>query len=322
MNDATPINVVVDPQPAQNKPQPIDFTTEIVTLLGTKGPFQTHAITALIACGLSLIIWLFVGIGATWFPWFIYPVTLFLMSMSAHYFVFIHQKEWFKAHCFWFIVLNCMFLTTWLACNTFSVFPMYTFLVFSAALAIHYVVVNYRENPHLYLYCHAIVSTILNALLFVIYLDTRGSCLFQWFIFPLFGFAFLLLFHACYHCKISLFTTHVYSYILGQIFFFATWEITGIWIMPWFLIIMVIWAIGLYAHLYVIRKRAAKAAPVTVLPVMQPPFGLDQSQPQASPAAATTFVPQQLYTPQQVVVMPSPAQPQQPLYPQVQVPQL
>ncbi|KAH3761613.1 hypothetical protein Pelo_6616 [Pelomyxa schiedti] len=247
---------------------------ELTPLVKTRGPFLYNLIASAGILALSFVVWFCVSIATTWFPWFIGPMALCALSLSTHFYLFIRPKEWFNCHIAWFATLNCLFLTTWLACNTYSVFPIYTFVILGCLLGIHKIFILHRAEKRLFaLYCHSCVSIAVNICLFFLYLDTRDSTRFPWFVFPMMCGSLVFLAHYSYQYKLDFFTIHTYFFVSCQLWLIIVWEVCGpTW--PWFFIPLFLWSILLGVHYYKFlpKKSASTENPVTVVP-SPAPFG-------------------------------------------------
>ncbi|KAH3745136.1 hypothetical protein Pelo_13456 [Pelomyxa schiedti] len=288
---------------------------ELTPLVKTRGAFQIHLIVCAAFLMVSFLVWFCVSIVTTWFPWFIGPMALCALSTTTHFYLFIRPREWFNCHLAWCCTLNCLFLASWLACNTYSVFPIYTFVLLGWALLIHMLYLRHTADLRLFaLYCHSCTSIAVNIILFFVYLDTRDQTRFPWFIFPMMCGSLFFLAHYSYQYQLDLFTIHTYFFVSSQLWLIVVWEVCGpTW--PWFFIPLTLWGFLLYIHYY--KFLVKKPAGMTVLPAMPPPFGTISTESQVQP---TVFLQipeqtQQTQAPgtQPVVVMPTPAAPQ--LYP-------
>ncbi|KAH3767464.1 hypothetical protein Pelo_659 [Pelomyxa schiedti] len=226
-------------------------TDQVVQNVKTSGMFKFHALGALALSVLCFLLWMFIGIGVGWFPWFIYPIALSLMTLSAHFYIFIRPKEWLQMHFIWYVVLNCTMFVSWEASEVYSCFFVYSLFILTEILGVHIILSGFRRPDNMWLlYLHVLTFANLNLIIFFAYLDTRNTTTQPWFAIPLFVLACLLVVHYCIQTKKGWFTLHVYLFSAGQLAFFALWVTFGTDIFPWFIAPLALWGLALGVHYY------------------------------------------------------------------------
>lgn len=185
-----------------------------------------------------------------WLPWFLWVWCFFGMTVSAHWFLFIKEKQVVNCHIAWYSIVNAVLFLTWLRNpnannNAWFLFPLF---IWGILLATHYILSKYRNENNKKLYVHTATFTILNIGFFLLWLSSQGSPPF--FVWTTLGFSIPLIVHYCRRTDPSdWFKLHLYLFIDIQLLLFCTWLIVGN-IFPWFLFPLVLWSIVLVFHGY------------------------------------------------------------------------
>jgi len=209
--------------------------------------FKIHAVIAILFSIICTIIWMFVAfVDDEGVPWFIYPAAASCMSLSFHFYYFIRPKEVFQIHVVWFVVLNCVLFTTWVAGQHTRTWFIYPLFGFGALLLIHYNLVANKNNEHQLIKLHTHLFIVANLAAFLIWLDS--SYTHPWFIYAFFGLGLMLVTHYCFHYYPGdYFTLHLYIFADAQLLFFFAWAAFGAKF-PWFIFPLALWSIVLALH--------------------------------------------------------------------------
>ena len=144
------------------------------------------------------------------FPWFIYPVTLFTVTLEIHLFHrraqdFTLTKEqkkrnWFYLHICLFLTLNATISGTWwyLVRNQPNPFPwfIYPLVLMGLVLLIHYCVVYFPQRLWV---MHITTYAMVNILGVITWYLTQSLCPYPWFAWVMGGWALILIIAAIVH---------------------------------------------------------------------------------------------------------------------------
>eukprot|EP01105_Mastigella_eilhardi_P002376 TRINITY_DN128_c0_g1_i1.p1 TRINITY_DN128_c0_g1~~TRINITY_DN128_c0_g1_i1.p1 ORF type:complete len:336 (+),score=98.43 TRINITY_DN128_c0_g1_i1:2-1009(+) len=265
----------------------------VLATMRVSRPFQLHAAVAAAVSALSVLVWLFVGFAAGWWPWFIYPVGVCMTTLSAHFYVFLRSREWLPLHVMLFGIVNTVLFISWEAGDTFIMWFVYPLIFFMWLLSVHIVFEWYRPHQHFKFMLHCLTAGAIFLILFFVYMDTNRK--FPWISCPAFFFGLLLILHYCWEFNIDKFTAHCYIFTTCNIFFFSFWLGFTTDFFPVFTVPLLLWSGGLAFHYYryvrPARSAIAMQSPVVPSEVVMPPM-VPSSYPQAYYAPTYPTVPE------------------------------
>jgi len=236
--------------------------------------FKVHILIAVIATSASFVVWLLVDLFAQHWPWFIYPATLFGLSISFHFYMLVRPKEVLSLHFAWYFVFNLCIFMSWLFSGSSKPWFLFVILGWGILLVTHYILVSYRDNPNRNLYLHLSVYSLINALCFFIWLIFPGMA---WFVWPFFGLGLPAVVHwSLFYHPSNWYRLHLLVFIDVQLLLFFSWVVTGM-PFPWWIIPLILWSLLLVLHAY---KTQGVTNKPTVGEAYQPPpegpFGFEQ----------------------------------------------
>jgi len=197
-------------------------------------------------------------------PWFIFIVDFFCVTLSFHFYFFIRNREYLQLHISLVIILNFFCFCVWLFVGTKGeAWFVYVFLVSLIPCSIHLLLVKQKQNKDRNLYIHVTIFVILNAIIFMVYLQHPSPIPYFIFCFSALMFPLSVHWFVRYHFE-STFTLHLYFYLNIQTLVFLLWIFTGM-IWPWFELVLIPGTILIGIHWYILSKRQPPPSPEPIV---------------------------------------------------------
>jgi len=250
----------------EKKPIKISFSGQEayeVVKTGASRPFRIHVIIGVVISLICLALWIFISFAQKTWPFFFYVMNFFILTTSAHYYLFIRPKEFLPLHIVWYCSVNLMITLTWFFTHEiFKAWFLYPLLAWGLLLTVHYIVLNYRGHHDLFIYIHFAIFVFVNALCFFIWMDC--NC-FRFFVLVLFSLGLPFAIHWCLHYYPGdRHKLHLYIYLDINLLLFFVWIETNMEVsFPWFVFPLVLWGIVLAIHYWKVPRYQPPVVPVT-----------------------------------------------------------
>eukprot|EP01107_Rhizomastix_libera_P002221 TRINITY_DN1392_c2_g1_i1.p1 TRINITY_DN1392_c2_g1~~TRINITY_DN1392_c2_g1_i1.p1 ORF type:complete len:299 (-),score=67.30 TRINITY_DN1392_c2_g1_i1:678-1550(-) len=236
---------------------------ELIQQVSLSLPFKLHALVAVGVAALCFVLWFFIGIGVKWFPWFIYPITFFVITLGFHFYIIIRPKEWLQWHIVAFSAINSAILFTWLDLSPDNLWFIYPLLITGWFLALHYLLEKKRDSDHFLVNLHGITSLLIILILVFVWLDTKNQMnpQYSWFVIPSIILLCLYLVHSQFASGASLLRVHMVVFGMCSLLFFSLWLIFSKQAFPWFIFPIAAWTALVIFHAWKARSSTPTAQP-------------------------------------------------------------
>ena len=196
--------------------------------------FKVHVYASFILSASTFVAWFFTQFYYPTIPWFFFLCLSFCVTLTIHYYYFLRIKEILQLHFALFVIINFGIFCIWLFMTNTGGLTWFIYILIgtSMPLSIHYLMNRHKTNPLRNIYIHVSLFSLLNLLIFIIYLQTHDK--FPYFLFCFFGLLIPLAVHwfITFHFQ-NLFFLHLYLFVIIQTIVFCIWVTTGMhW--PWF----------------------------------------------------------------------------------------
>jgi len=230
--------------------------------------FRVHAMVALTLSTVSFIIWAFQAFITNGWPWFVYVWGTFILSLSAHFYLFERpKKQYLQLHTVFFAVLNIVVFASWVF-NGHYARAWFIEVLFATAtvLGIHTALRAWKGSPYKFLYTATVGYALINVLCFITWMDTGKG--FPWFLYTVFGLAIPL--HVAWSMvdpsRLSPWKAHLGIFVYSQLILFFTWA-TAVMAFPWFFFTLLLWTAGLVLHTGYVTRFHMEGRPSAMTPL-------------------------------------------------------
>lgn len=225
-----------------------------------------------------------VGAGFPWFIYIVYSVSIINAIIYA-----VKTKNSFFANWAIFASTNIMLFITFLACGggyPWFIMPLCSMAIFPVS---QYIWKHY-EKPLRYLYIHAAIYLLINAMIFFIWVVNSLNNAYPWFIYPWCGWAVLLLIQY----------NQVVMHDKSRLFVFVCADL-GVMLMitfrfaigPWFMVFLLVALIAVVVYYLFLKKGYAAHCWCTKRNKTTAPEELPTTSPAGSPSQNPVYPPSQ-----------------------------
>jgi len=279
----------------------IDAHTQVMTQMQANRAVRIHAIIAFLVTCINFLLWFFIGWATNVYPWWIFVMAGFGLSMTTHVFLIGVEKDWLQLHINFFAIINLLMFCIWIFESSYTIsWNLYILFFLAIPLSIHIILKKFSLHQNKRLFIHVAIFTCLNLLCWTIWMDVKGV---PFFMFTFLGLAIFLIIHYWWEVDFdNRLKLHLWLYADINVLLFFIWALTLVSIYPWWAIVTFLWGIGLAVHYWKSGGRFSLPGKTT-----QPPADVNNAQVQPQPQLAPPqqdfhqdqFQQQQLYPPQE-----------------------
>ena len=242
---------------------------DIVSQIRLSMPFKLHVLTALGATCLAVIIWFFVGIAKSWFPWFLIVALVFIVTVAVHYYIILRNKEFLQCHTVICVALNIILALFWLNDNsnnknsTCGIWFVYPLCATATIWCAHYLFVKRTSTKQYFITLHGVATAIFSVMFFFIWYNCppENDINRAWFVVVDIILVMLYLAHQSLAKGLDWFVLHAKMFGCGSLLLFSIWLVFCNNKFPWFVFPIAAWAGLLVFHMFKTTSISERSEP-------------------------------------------------------------